>query len=73
MSVGLLAPLLAQVQDVTQVAPVALFAEVVRQAFFGLILGLAYPVLRARHPLNRAVEPLGARRSQAAQVQVASR
>jgi membrane protein DedA with SNARE-associated domain len=72
VSVGLLAPLLAQVQDVTHVAPVALFAEVVRQAFFGLILGLAYPVLRARHPSNRALEPLGAGRSQAAQVQVAS-
>ena len=46
---GLLAPLLAQVGDAIPVAPVALFAEVVRQAFFGLVLGLAYPVLRARH------------------------
>lgn len=73
VSVGLLAPLLAQVADATHVAPVALFAEAVRQAFFGLILGLAYPVLRARHPLNRPLEPLGAGRSQAAQVQVASR
>jgi len=44
---GLLAPLLAQVGDVTQMAPVGLFTELVRQAFFGLILGLAYPVLRA--------------------------
>ena len=55
VSIGLLAPLLAQVQDVTHVAPVALFAELVRQAFFGLILGLAYPVLRARHPSNPPV------------------
>jgi membrane protein DedA with SNARE-associated domain len=55
VSVGVLAPLLAQVQDVTHVAPVALFAELVRQAFFGLILGLAYPVLRARHPSNPPV------------------
>ncbi len=46
---GLLAPLLAQVGDITHVAPVGLFTEVVRQGFFGLILGLAYPVLRARH------------------------
>lgn len=46
---GLLAPLLAQVADATHVAPVALFTEAVRQGFFGLILGLAYPVLRARH------------------------
>jgi membrane protein DedA with SNARE-associated domain len=43
----------AQVQDLTHVAPVALSAEAVRQAFFGLILGLTYPVLRARHPSNR--------------------
>jgi membrane protein DedA with SNARE-associated domain len=49
VSGGLLAPLLAQVEDTTHVAPVALFTEAVRQAFFGLILGLAYPVLRARH------------------------
>ena len=46
---GLLAPLLAQVADITHVAPVALFTEAVRQVFFGLILGLAYPVLRARY------------------------
>jgi hypothetical protein len=36
-------------EDTTHVAPVALFTEAVRQAFFGLILGLTYPVLRARH------------------------
>jgi len=47
---GLLAPLLVQVADVTRVAPVALFTEAARQTCFGLILGLAYPVLRARHP-----------------------
>ena len=46
---GLLAPVLAQVVDATHVAPVALLTEAVRQGFFGLILGLAYPVLRARH------------------------
>jgi membrane protein DedA with SNARE-associated domain len=46
---GLLAPLLAQVADATQVAPVAVVTEAARQAVFGLILGLAYPVLRARH------------------------
>jgi hypothetical protein len=72
VSGGLLAPLLAQVADATHVAPVALFAEAVRQTLFGLILGLAYPVLRARHPSNRALGPLGARRSDARQVQVAS-
>ena len=49
VGVGLLAPLLAQVADVTHVAPVAMVTEAVRQGFFGLILGLAYPVLRARH------------------------
>ena len=47
--VGLLAPLLTHVPDALQVAPVALLTEVLRQACFGLILGLAYPVLRARH------------------------
>jgi membrane protein DedA with SNARE-associated domain len=48
---GLLAPLLTQVGDVTHVAPVGLLTETVRQGFFGLILGLGYPVLRARqHP-----------------------
>lgn len=72
VSVGLLAPLLAQVADATHVAPVALFAEAVRQACFGLILGLGYPILRARHPSNRALESVGAGRSQAVQVQVAS-
>jgi len=56
VTVGLLAPLLAQVVDVTHVAPVALLTEVVRQGFFGLILGLAYPVLRARHRPDRAHE-----------------
>ncbi len=60
VAVGFLAPLLAQVADVTHVAPVALFTEAVRQGFFGLLLGLAYPVLRARHPSDRAAEPLGA-------------
>jgi hypothetical protein len=72
VSGGLLARLLAQLADPTHVAPVALVAEAVRQAFFGLILGLGYPLLRARHPSNRALEPIGARRSQARQVQVAS-
>jgi membrane-associated protein len=72
VSVGLLAPLLAQVQDVTHVAPVALFAEVVRQAFFGLILGLAYPVLRARHPSKPALQPSGERQAEPRGVQVAS-
>jgi hypothetical protein len=52
VSSGFLAPLLAQLAEAMCVAPVALFAEAVRQAFFGLILGLAYPVLRARHPSN---------------------
>ena len=51
---GLLAPLLAQVADIAHVAPVALFTEAVRQGFFGLILGLAYPVLRARQQPDRA-------------------
>jgi membrane protein DedA with SNARE-associated domain len=69
---GLLAPLLVQVTDAAQVAPVALFAEAMRQAFFGLILGLAYPVLRARHGSNRVLEPLSARRSEARPLQVAS-
>ena len=72
VSVGLLAPLLAQLADATHVAPVALFAEAVRQACFGLILGLAYPVLRARHPSNGAPETLGAGRFQAARVQLGS-
>jgi membrane protein DedA with SNARE-associated domain len=44
-----LAPFLAHVEDATKVAPVALLTDAVRQACFGLILGLAYPVLRARH------------------------
>jgi hypothetical protein len=73
VSGGLLALLLVQVTDPTHVAPVALFAEAVRQAFFGLILGLAYPVLRARHPANRVLEPpLAARRSDARPAQIAS-
>jgi hypothetical protein len=71
VSGALLAPLLAQLADATHVAPVALFAEAVRQAFFRLILGLAYPVLRARHPANGVLEPLGARPSAAPQVQLA--
>jgi membrane protein DedA with SNARE-associated domain len=54
---ALLAPVLAQVADATQVAPVALLTEAGRQAFFGLILGLGYPVLRARHGPNRALAP----------------
>ena len=65
VSGGLLAPLLVQVTDAMRVAPVALFAEAVRQAFFGLILGLGYPVLRARHPSNRVLEPLADKRSEA--------
>jgi len=68
---GLLAPLLAQVADATQVAPVALLTEAVRQAFFGLILGLAYPVLRARHGPSRALAPIGPRRVEPYQVPVA--
>jgi hypothetical protein len=60
------------VADVTHVAPVALFAEAVRQACFGLILGLGYPVLSARHRSNRTLEALGAEPSQAVQVPVAS-
>jgi hypothetical protein len=57
---GLLAPLLAQLADATQVAPVALLTQAIRQAFFGLILGLVYlanPVLPARHGPNRALTP----------------
>ena len=72
VSGGLLAPLLVQVTDAAHVAPVALVGEAVRQAFFGLILGLGYPVLRARHPANRVQKPLAARRSDAQSVQVAS-
>jgi membrane protein DedA with SNARE-associated domain len=49
-----LAPVLTQIQDATRVAPVALLTDVVRQACFGLILGLAYPVLRARHQPDAA-------------------
>ena len=72
VGVGLLAPLLAQVADITHVAPVALFTEAVRQGFFGLLLGLAYPVLRARHPVDRAVEPLDASPPDTRRVQVVS-
>jgi hypothetical protein len=72
ISVGLLAPLLAQVQDLTHVAPVALSADAVRQAFFGLIVALAYAVLRARHPSNRELEPLGDRRVEAQQLAASS-
>ena len=45
----LLAPLLTQVRDAMQLAPVALLTEAARQLCFGVILGLGYPVLRARH------------------------
>jgi hypothetical protein len=45
----LLAPLLTQMRDALQLAPVALLTEAARQLCFGLILGLGYPVLRARH------------------------
>ena len=72
VSGALLAPLLAQVTNPTHVAPVALFAEAARQAFFGLILGLVYPVLRARHPSNRALEPLAASRSDVLHAPVSS-
>jgi hypothetical protein len=72
VSGGLLAPLLVHVTDASHVAPVALFAEAVRQAFFGLILGLAYPVLRARHPSNRVLEPLSAAGSEVRHAQVVS-
>jgi hypothetical protein len=72
VSGGLLAPLLAQVADATHVAPVALVAEAVRHGFFGLILGLAYPVLRARYPSARAVGPQGPTPADAQQVPVGS-
>lgn len=49
LSGSLLAPLLSQMDDALRVAPVALLTEVARQTCFGVILGLAYPVLRARH------------------------
>jgi len=45
----LLAPLLTQMRDAMQLAPVALLTEAARQLCFGVILGLGYPVLRARH------------------------
>ncbi len=55
----LLAPLLTQMRDVMQLAPVALLTEAARQLCFGLILGLGYPVLRARHrpEESRASDP----------------
>ncbi|MGI9149356.1 MAG: DedA family protein [Chloroflexota bacterium] len=48
----LLAPLLTQMQDAMQLAPVAVLTEAARELCFGLILGLGYPVLRARHRPN---------------------
>lgn len=69
---GLLAPVLARVADATQVAPVALFTEAMRQVFFGLILGLAYPVLRARQHPDRTLEPPDARSPETHQVHLAS-
>jgi hypothetical protein len=57
----LLAPLLTQTQDAPRIAPVALLTDAVRQAGYGLILGLAYPVLRARHrpdPARHIGEPV---------------
>jgi membrane protein DedA with SNARE-associated domain len=54
----LLAPLLTEMRDALQLAPVALLTEAARQLCFGLILGLGYPVLRARH---RPEARLGAR------------
>jgi membrane protein DedA with SNARE-associated domain len=50
----LLAPLLTQMRDAMQLAPVALLTEAARQLCFGLILGLGYPVLRARHRANKS-------------------
>jgi hypothetical protein len=60
---GLLTPVLGQVADVTRVAPVALVTEFLRQACFGLILGLAYPVLRARNRPDPGIEPVLSNRS----------
>jgi membrane-associated protein len=60
---GLLAPVLGQVADLTRVAPVALVTEFLRQACFGLILGMAYPVLRARHRPDPGIEPVVSSRS----------
>jgi membrane protein DedA with SNARE-associated domain len=59
---GSLAPLPAQVEDATRLAPVALLPEAARQGCFGLTLGLAYPVLRARHRPDPAREALDPRR-----------
>lgn len=47
-------------------------AEAVRQGFFGLILGVAYPVLRARHRPDRAPELLDARPHDANRMRVPS-
>jgi membrane protein DedA with SNARE-associated domain len=51
----LLAPLLTQMRDAMQLAPVALLTEAARQLCFGLILGLGYPVLRARHRPDKSL------------------
>lgn len=48
VSAGLLSPLLTHVADVTRVVPVTVLTDLFRHACFGLILGLSYPVLRAR-------------------------
>jgi membrane protein DedA with SNARE-associated domain len=52
----LLAPLLTQMRDAMQLAPVALLTEAARQLCFGLILGLGYPVLRARHRPDKSLD-----------------
>jgi hypothetical protein len=48
VSAGLLSPVLVEVADFTRVAPVTVLTDLLRQASYGLILGLSYPVLRAR-------------------------
>jgi membrane protein DedA with SNARE-associated domain len=53
----LLAPLLTQMRDALQLAPVALLTELARQVCFGVILGLGYPVLRARHRPESSLGP----------------
>lgn len=53
-------------------APVALVIEAVRPGFVRLILGLAYPVLRARHRPDRAPELLDARPPDASRMRVGS-
>jgi hypothetical protein len=73
VSGALLAPLLAQVADTTQVAPLRCSPRPCGRPSSGLILGLAYTVLGARHPVNRALAPLGAPRSDAPRpMQIAS-